>query len=281
MSRKIETILEVIAEIRELRSTTMHDSPFADIRRQAVRSVAARHKRAVATIQNNWLRGLKPEISGTAEFDTLVEAYLSGVSNHIREVLLQFAQDKADRHKIDKELPEFEKASPPNGMHLSQNSSMAAGNGSSHQQAAEPARAAGERTPLPAPKAFDLRIRERKIRKSCTTYRVLRETDQALRVRRFHGDRCQICGSTISLADGTTYAETHHLRPLGAPHHGEDISENIICLCPNHHAMLDLGLLRLKAEELRTAEGHKIAQEFIDYHNHAICEQAESVSTEV
>ncbi len=279
MSRKIETILEVIAEIRELRSTTMQDSPFAEIRRQAVRTVATRHKRAIATIQNNWLRGLKPEISGTAEFDTLVEAYLSGVSNHIREVLLQFARDKSDRHKIDKLLPEFdESAKPANGMHLSTNSALSPRNGSAEHQAGEqPEVARVHRKPKPAPRAGDLRIRERDIRKSCTTYRVLRETAEALRVRRLHSDHCQICGDTLVFPDGTSYAETHHLQPLGSPYNGPDIAANILCLCPKHHAMIDLGMLSITPDQLRTHEEHSVGQQYIDFHNTRFCRHESSV----
>jgi predicted restriction endonuclease len=42
-----------------------------------------------------------------------------------------------------------------------------------------------------------------------------------------------VCGETIPLADGLRYAEAHHIQPFGAPHNGPDISENVICLCPN------------------------------------------------
>jgi putative restriction endonuclease len=31
------------------------------------------------------------------------------------------------------------------------------------------------------------------------------------------------------------------MRPLGAPHDGPDTSDNILCLCPNHHVFLDHG----------------------------------------
>jgi putative restriction endonuclease len=37
-----------------------------------------------------------------------------------------------------------------------------------------------------------------------------------------------------------------HIRPLGAPHNGPDVKENIIiCLCPNHHVLFDSGAITL------------------------------------
>jgi predicted restriction endonuclease len=47
--------------------------------------------------------------------------------------------------------------------------------------------------------------------------------------------------------------------------------ENILCLCPNHHAACDLGAMRLVAAELRKVAGHVIGQEHLDYHNQMIC----------
>ena len=32
-----------------------------------------------------------------------------------------------------------------------------------------------------------------------------------------------------------------HIRALGAPHRGPDTSDNILCLCPNHHELFDHG----------------------------------------
>ena len=37
------------------------------------------------------------------------------------------------------------------------------------------------------------------------------------------------------------YAEAAHIQPLGMPHNGPDQISNMLCLCPNHHVMFDLG----------------------------------------
>jgi hypothetical protein len=95
--------------------------------------------------------------------------------------------------------------------------------------------------------------------------RIVRDTLRSNRVKQLHEYKCQICGITITLADGSRYAEGHHLQPLGRD--GPDVEENIICVCPNHHAACDFGAIRLKLDELRAAHGHVISKRYIDYHN--------------
>ena len=56
--------------------------------------------------------------------------------------------------------------------------------------------------------------------------------------------KCQVCGERIECADGSFYAEVHHIRPLGGNHGVNDIRENMLVLCPTHHAMFDLRLPR-------------------------------------
>lgn len=103
-----------------------------------------------------------------------------------------------------------------------------------------------------------------------TTYRILRDTSLAREVKEIHDFRCQVCGHVIVLPDGSLYAEAHHIKPLGSPHDGPDIAGNILCVCPNHHAECDLGVLELSVEMLRAAKGHVVSDEFIEYHNREI-----------
>jgi hypothetical protein len=97
--------------------------------------------------------------------------------------------------------------------------------------------------------------------------RIIRDTLRAIAVKKRHNFECQICGYAICLPDGSRYAEAHHIQPLGMPHNGPDIIENLVCLCPNHHAQCDLGVITLSLNDLRSAPGHEIAAKFIDYHN--------------
>ena len=104
-------------------------------------------------------------------------------------------------------------------------------------------------------------------REQITTHRVIRDTLLARRVKQTHNYACQLCGHSIALADGSRYAEAHHIQPLGEPHNGPDVLENIICLCPNHHVEFDYGVRPLDLAILRMADGHSITENFVSYHN--------------
>ncbi len=101
-------------------------------------------------------------------------------------------------------------------------------------------------------------------------YRILRDTQMARRLKKAHGDQCQLCDTALALPNGGTYSEAHHIRPLGAPHFGPDHPGNIIVLCPNHHALLDYGALRLEARSINRRNIHGIDPQYIDYHNRVI-----------
>jgi hypothetical protein len=103
-----------------------------------------------------------------------------------------------------------------------------------------------------------------------TVSRIVRDTALSSLVKQLHNYECQICGHTIVLPDGSRYAEAHHVQPLGSPHDGPDVIQNILCLCPNDHAVCDLGAIRLSLDKLRTVKGHSVTQRYIDYHNQHI-----------
>lgn len=104
----------------------------------------------------------------------------------------------------------------------------------------------------------------------CSIYRILRDTELARRIKNMHEFHCQICRERIELQGGTFYAEAHHLKPLGSPHDGPDRIENVVCVCPNHHAALDYGAIRIDEDTFHCVEGHSLDSEFIDYHNQYI-----------
>lgn len=95
--------------------------------------------------------------------------------------------------------------------------------------------------------------------------RIIRNTSIAQAVKTLHDFKCQICGESLNLGKGIYYAEAHHLWPLGAPHNGPDIEENIICVCPNHHALLDYGAIQLEPNDFGSIHGR-----FIKYHNEEV-----------
>ena len=69
--------------------------------------------------------------------------------------------------------------------------------------------------------------------------RIIRDTVLTKRVKEFHDFRCQVCDEQLVQANGSPYAEGAHILPLSQG--GPDVAENMLCLCPNHHVMLDSG----------------------------------------
>lgn len=79
-------------------------------------------------------------------------------------------------------------------------------------------------------------------RVSRSVQRIVRNTAMSNRVKIKYAYKCQVCGISIYTPAGA-YAEGAHIRPLGEPHNGPDDELNLICLCPNHHIMLDYGMI--------------------------------------
>jgi len=100
-----------------------------------------------------------------------------------------------------------------------------------------------------------------------TIYRILRDTKLAQQIKAAHGYNCQFCRESIALADGSNYAEAHHIRPLGGEHKGLDVPENVLCVCPNCHVLLDYGAIEIETEKLATAPGHRVGADYVRYHN--------------
>lgn len=111
------------------------------------------------------------------------------------------------------------------------------------------------------------------VRQLTHSYRILRDTTLSMQIKALYKYRCQLCGQVLEASSGERYAEAHHLKPLGTPHNGPDIANNIICVCPNCHAKLDYGIIRIEIPKLNLDIRHKIDAEFINYHNNNIFEK--------
>jgi putative restriction endonuclease len=106
-----------------------------------------------------------------------------------------------------------------------------------------------------------------------TISRIVRDTERSREVKELYRYACQVCGTTIQTTAGP-YAEAAHIRPLGAPHDGPDVVENILCLCPNHHVMFDYGGFSVHENFslagipgiLRVHPRHAVGKAFLRYH---------------
>lgn len=118
---------------------------------------------------------------------------------------------------------------------------------------------------LDTPKASDINEPPQSTRIETTTYRVLRDTALSREVKLAQQFKCQICAKTIQLRDGSFYAEAHHVKPMGSPYNGPDVKENIICVCPTCHVLLDYKVIKLDQSRIPN-----VSPVFIEYHNNVI-----------
>jgi hypothetical protein len=119
--------------------------------------------------------------------------------------------------------------------------------------------------PTPAPPANDVPDGlPKKVRQ--TIHRFVRDTKTSREIKRLYEFRCQVCGVRLEIEPGVFYAEGHHIQPPGRQHNGQDVSSNILCLCPNHHALFDYFATPLEPAKLLLNK-HDLGQFFVNYHN--------------
>ncbi|WP_166115117.1 HNH endonuclease [Pseudoalteromonas sp. Z9A5] len=113
--------------------------------------------------------------------------------------------------------------------------------------------------------------------------RIIRNSQIAEDIKELYGHKCQICNEVLETPKGF-YAEGAHIKPLGSPHHGPDTKENLLCLCPNHHALFDKKAIVIhddytvdfitcpqgKEIKLTVHVEHKIDQALVKYHREEV-----------
>jgi hypothetical protein len=84
-------------------------------------------------------------------------------------------------------------------------------------------------------------------------------------VKKLYNDKCQVCRQTLNTPLGSI-SEAAHIQGLGSPHYGPDEIGNILCLCPNHHKLLDNSgiFININLEVIETLTGNKISDLLLD-----------------
>lgn len=95
--------------------------------------------------------------------------------------------------------------------------------------------------------------------------RIVRDTAVSSELKLIYDHSCQLCGTVISIC-GRSYSEAHHIKPLGNPHNGDDARDNLLCVCPNCHVLLDYAAIPLKVDSLKTLK-HTLRAANVAYHN--------------
>ena len=95
--------------------------------------------------------------------------------------------------------------------------------------------------------------------------RIVRDTAISSELKLLYNHTCQLCGTQLKVC-GRLYSEAHHIRPLGRPHDGDDARDNLLCVCPNCHVLLDYAAIPLEPEAFKYLK-HPIAAANAAYHN--------------
>ncbi|MBW5484738.1 YDG/SRA domain-containing protein [Streptomyces bambusae] len=121
---------------------------------------------------------------------------------------------------------------------------------------------------------------EEQVRRYITQSRLARDSKIVRKVKEMYDHTCQICSLRLVVSvTGEAYSEAAHIQAVGKPHLGEDRIENVLCLCPNCHALFDRGALQLTDDllvidgltgavraPLRRIEGHDIGMKYARRH---------------
>jgi len=115
-------------------------------------------------------------------------------------------------------------------------------------------------------------------RKQSVTNRLKRNPKLGEKIKSLYGFRCQVCDVFLTAPTGPI-AIGAHIKPLGHPHNGPDVIENMLCLCPNHHDQFDAlafsiepetkkicGLEDLATNQLTVNFKHSLEQDFLSHH---------------
>lgn len=114
---------------------------------------------------------------------------------------------------------------------------------------------------------------------ACEIQRIIRDTKAAREMKAVYEFKCQVCGEQLPTPEGKFYIEVHHLKPLGGEHKGLDEKDNMLVLCPNHHALFDLGIPTFHGNTAVVIYGkryaltirHRLSPENVKHYTEKLC----------
>jgi len=110
-------------------------------------------------------------------------------------------------------------------------------------------------------------------RRQSTSEHIIRNQQLAEDIKILYDYSCQVCSKRLEGANNTYGVHAAHIKDLGRPHNGPDIKSNMLCLCLNHHFLLDnygfsinddFSLIGIEGN-LNIHDGHNINLEYIQY----------------
>lgn len=234
MSKLIEQVLEILDIVKGLHK----DDPETQTKKyrdRAVEQVANRRGIDNTTVRAKYIRELKPDITNTEDFDRLVDRWRRNGSPELERILQRHSKTDQDRERVRRFFSATQTLHTPVAEDMDEPSS---------------------------PDRVEQKI-----------YRILRDTARSQQIKEAQQYKCQLCANRLKLSNGKWYAEAHHVKPLGKPHNGPDVGENILCVCPNCHALLDYRSVKLDSSKLKDIDAQYIA-----YHNNKIYRKWSRVS---
>lgn len=76
--------------------------------------------------------------------------------------------------------------------------------------------------------------------------RFIRDTTKTRLLKVKYKNKCQVCGYQLIKSNNEYYSEVHHIWPL--QHGGDDDFDNMLVLCPTHHAEFDYNVIRISRD---------------------------------
>jgi hypothetical protein len=100
MSRRIAHILAVLGEVFRQFSSSEHYQPVMQLRIQAVHHVAEQAGVKPQTVQDAFVRRMRPHVANTSEFDQQLEAWLRYGGNDLLRTVLSCACNPDDEQRV-------------------------------------------------------------------------------------------------------------------------------------------------------------------------------------